>query len=48
MRKRVPTFTTHYLTGGGVLMVISDEWIVLVRISDGYTERFTPKQLGFD
>lgn len=44
----VPTFRTHYLTAGGVLMVLSDEYVVLVRISDGFSQRFTYEQLGFD
>jgi hypothetical protein len=44
---RVPTFRTHYITCGGILMVLSDDYVVLVRIRDGMCERFTYEQLGF-
>lgn len=46
-RRLVPTFRTHYLTASGCLMILSDEYVVLVRISDGTCERFTYEQLGF-
>ncbi len=48
MRKERPQrFETHYLTAGGVLMVIADDFIVLVRLRDGFCRQFSYEQLGF-
>ena len=33
------TFATHYLEMAGVLMVIGDDFVVLVRVRDGLCKR---------
>lgn len=34
------TFDTHYLTQSGVLMILGDNYFILVRVSDGLCRRF--------
>ncbi len=40
-RHRLPPFRTHYLTDAGILMILSQNWYMLVRMSDGYSKLFT-------
>jgi len=39
-RGRPQRFTTHYITEGGILMVLAEEYFLLIRLSDGMCGRF--------
>ena len=43
----VPLFDHFYETSWGVYVIVSDDYVVFVRIRDGKCERFTWEQLGF-
>lgn len=44
---RPQRFQTSYLPASGCLMILAEEFIVLIRMSDGLCARFTYAQLGF-
>ena len=44
---KTQTFKSVYMTQAGLWMLIADDYVVIVRASDGLCERFTYEQLGF-
>jgi hypothetical protein len=43
---RVQTYRTHYVPDAGLLMILADDFVVIVRMSDGRCRRFTYEELG--
>ena len=43
---RPQRYRTHYFGATGVLMILAENFVTLVRMSDGYCKRFSYEQLG--
>ncbi len=44
---RTQTFTTAYVPAGGLLLVMADDYVIIIRIADGLCDRYTYEALGF-